>query len=329
MVFKIKINAEYSLDYPTGYIIAQSLSPGDVVNFGQKLQLLVNTSIAIIEMPNLIGINENSVPRLLQDIRVGKRLFNLPLATITKVTSERPAGEVLAQFPPAKTPVQPDTPVSILVSKGDTDKDTDESPLNLNGLNIEIIKRYAYYKNIPLTIETKNVDDIKSNAVVIKSKFINTPKEWEIKDQQILSVTVGRFQDKSLDKIVEMNYPYHFVWLNDDNLNIDEGLYTIGNIFTERKKEIKKENSIKYIPYGLIYFKEDVTIPVFLAPNETIYFWENKVKIHNKNLILTLDENNIDEENLLLKEDIQEEKEETKIVIPSPDDEITLKSFTL
>ena len=323
--FKIKLNNSYSIDYPNGYIIAQSLSPGVLAKFGQKIELLVNVSIAIIEMPNLVGTNQENIPQLLQNIRVGKRLFNLPLSTVTKVTSEYPIGEVIAQFPPAKTTVRPDTPVSILVSAGDKEEEEEvpnKASLDLQGVNIEIAKRYAYHINSPLKIETIEVSDIKQNAIVIEAKIIDPLKHWSLKENTVLLVTVGQFTDESIVQSNKEFYPYQFIWLSNDDLNIDDGLYTIGTT---------QNTSTLYDPYSLVYFTEGASIPFFLVPEQTLYFWENKIKIyHNINNNKTTESTDTKEVNLLLKEtDESSEKKTDEFIVPKPNESFTFKSTSI
>ncbi len=116
--FKVDLKPAYLVQYPYGYILAQNLTPGKSVDKNTKLELLINFSDAIVQVPKLVGFSEDLVDGSISSLPVGGRIFSLRKGVITRVYSAQPKREVLAQFPPAGTPVIPNTPVSLLISDG-------------------------------------------------------------------------------------------------------------------------------------------------------------------------------------------------------------------
>ena len=283
--FQIKFEKVHSVNYPYGYIISQSLSAHKVVKYGQKLVLLVNESRNVVETPRIVGSLESLAPKILSNVHSGKRRFKLNPGIITKIPSERPKGEIIAQFPLPRTPVKPESPVSFLVSLGA--QNNKQAYLNLNAADpfdlnqkknqsIEIVKSLAYHLKIPLDIKPIVTQNIEKNAIVLESTF---PKNWlnnlsegsskkKANDQPqknlVWRVKVGQYQDKQDQDEYEDEFPFRFIWLTPDEIGVDEGFYTIS-----QKKDLD------YSQFSYVKLKEDRPVPVFKRLHEQFFFWEN------------------------------------------------------
>lgn len=174
--FKVELKPAYLVQYPYGYILAQNLTPGRKVDKNTKLELLVNLSDAIVQVPKLTGFSEDLVEGSIASLPVGGRIFSLRKGVITRVPSARPKGEVLAQFPPAGTPVLPNTPVSLLVSDGPARPGTPQAnlmPKLEKGIPVSIALGAAYHLKKPATITLRNTDKSEENATLLSEGRIS------------------------------------------------------------------------------------------------------------------------------------------------------------
>ncbi len=279
--FKVKLDKAYSLEYPVGYILGQSLSPGEVVKSGQRIILLVNQSRSLVKTPGLVGSVESLVDHILSNIYIGNRVFKLTKGVITRIPANRSKGEILAQYPLPGTPVVPNFPISYLVSEGNENLNSLFVPPEIKGINIEIIKKMAYFFKTPLQIKKKNVVSPKKDAIVLNSRFKSTAKEitWEsIAGRLTWEVSVGYFapsnfavsDEKELQR--EKKYPFQFVWLNADDIGISSGNFTMGIKTAKRHHTV---DEMQYEASAYITFEKDKKIPFFLVPGQDIFFWKD------------------------------------------------------
>ena len=295
--FEIILKSIHSTNYPYGYIISQSLSPGKIVKIGQKIILLVNQSKNIVKTPFLIGSLDSLAPKILSNAHSDKRRFKLIPGIVSYIPSDQPKGEILAQYPLAETPVPPEYPVSYLVSAGTLEETSDkkvthlEQKNNLNqkaeeaianasskgeGLNIEIVKSMAYHLKVPLEIYETSVNDPEQDSFVIQSQLSSKIKTnikpiWEVK--------VGRYKNLHLQE--EIGYPFQFIWINTADLDIDQGIYTIAQ---EQGAKNTKLAQIKnnYAP-SLFYLslKKDQSLPFFKTFNDQFFIWDGYYNTSN------------------------------------------------
>jgi serine/threonine-protein kinase len=100
----------FSDTVPEGRVIGTDPGAGFSVNTGQTVKLIVSRGSNKVEVPSVIG---------LQDDTALARLQSADLAgTVVERDSEEPAGKVVAQSPTAGRMVKPGTPVTIFVSTG-------------------------------------------------------------------------------------------------------------------------------------------------------------------------------------------------------------------
>jgi beta-lactam-binding protein with PASTA domain/predicted Ser/Thr protein kinase len=100
----------FSDTVPEGRVIGTDPGAGFSVNIGQTVKLIVSRGSNKVEVPSVIG---------LQDDQALARLQSVDLAgTVVERDSEEPAGEVVAQSPTAGAMVKAGSPVTIFVSTG-------------------------------------------------------------------------------------------------------------------------------------------------------------------------------------------------------------------
>lgn len=173
--FKVDLKPAYLVQYPYGYILAQNLTPGKSVDKNTKLELLVNFSDAIVQVPKLVGFSEDLVDGSIASLPVGGRIFSLRKGVITRVFSTQPKREVLAQFPPAGTPVIPNTPVSLLISDGPAPAGAPQAsaaPKLEKGLAVSIALNAAYHLKKPAVIALKKTDKADENATLLADAVV-------------------------------------------------------------------------------------------------------------------------------------------------------------
>ncbi|MDH5719644.1 MAG: PASTA domain-containing protein [Spirochaetia bacterium] len=287
--FRIEIDHAYSTEYPQGYILAQNLSPGEIVKEGDKLILLVNRSKALIEIPKITGISENLVEGLLKDIPVAERKYSLQIGVVTRILDNAPKGEILAQNPLPGTPVIPDFPISILVSEGPDAISYKLKFENLKGADLNVIQKLAYLKKRPLRIETKRVfnENLHGKVLSVEDDKSGSKKGWLAR--------IGKFWYEDDEK----NYPFRYRWLDPEEENIPEGVYTLRRALLEDELTAPKndKNAIskdkENINLDAFLKIEKRPIPVFYNPKEKIVFYKgyvSKRKIPDKPAkIITLD----------------------------------------
>ena len=275
--FRIELEPAYSTEYPQGYILAQNLSPGEIAKEGDKLILLVNHSKALIQTPKITGISENLVEGLLKDIPVGGRKYSLQIGVVTRMPNKASKGEILAQSPPAGTPVIPDYPISILVSDGLEPVSKRLNIDDLRGTDLQIIQKLAYLRKIPLVLETKRVLDEKWHGKVysIKEQENSGKKTWR--------AAIGKFSFEDEEK----GYPFQLRWVDPEEEDIPKGVYTVARASIYDETEIVKPNEKEMIEENeeltaLIQI-ENRPIPLFFHPSEKIVFYEGYIAKKKKN----------------------------------------------
>ena len=205
--FKVDIKSAFLTQYPYGYILAQDLTPGKTVDKNTKLELLVNLSDAIVQVPKLTGFSEDLVDGSLASLPVGGRIFSLKKGVITRVPSTQPKREVLAQFPPVGTPVIPNTPVSLLISDGPAPAGEAGPQAMLKqriekGTPVSIALNAAYHMKIPAVIKLSKTEKADENASLLADAKITA---------DAIELAVGEFTEiigKGKSKIDFNDLPY-------------------------------------------------------------------------------------------------------------------------
>jgi serine/threonine protein kinase/beta-lactam-binding protein with PASTA domain len=97
---------------PKGTIIGQDPAPGELIELGQAVNLIVSAGKEQTSVPDLVDLASS------EDARLALTEAQLVLGKVTPEDSDKPEGTVLAQDPPANSAVDVGTLVSITVSSG-------------------------------------------------------------------------------------------------------------------------------------------------------------------------------------------------------------------
>lgn len=298
---KIELKKEYSTEYPYGYILYQSISPGKIVKEGSRISILVNQSKTIVKVPKLIGMKEDLIKNILNNIHVGNRNFTLNTGTVTHIPSNIAKGEVIAQFPQPGTPVVPESSVSILVSSGRKELSRYIRFPKLDNVPVPIIKEMAYHLKMPVQIKIKETQKETVHARTISSELKNMPKVWKTlkKKPGIWNINAAFFPFNFRKE----NGPYKFVMIDPRENNIEPGVYTTGVIRKDRSKDITSSVSKKYS--YLSYVKiTDQPFPAFIFEDEKLAIW--------KGYFIPIDEDQKNPEKDKNEKDETKEKKEEK-----------------
>ncbi len=300
--FEIKLKNTYSTNYPYGYIVSQSLSPGKIVKIGQKVTLLVNQSKNIIKTPTLVGTLESIAPKILGNVHSGERRFKLISGVVTHVSSDRPKGLILAQYPLPKTPVPPEYPVSYLVSLGNhtesSARDSKKAPNNeVNGakslnrqqkkkdrleikrmmneldlhkkvLNIEIVKAMSYHMKIPLEIDKTSVERPEQDGLVLEYSLLGDRRNGQ---QIIWKVNVGYYDKKNSKE--EKDYPFQFIWVSPQELGINQGVYTVAQRIGAQSDRVAEEGQQLLSGLSYVSLSKNQLLPLFKTFSDEFLIW--------------------------------------------------------
>ncbi|MBL8035388.1 MAG: PASTA domain-containing protein [Leptospiraceae bacterium] len=257
--FKVELKTAYLVQYPYGYILAQDLTPGKRVDKNTKLELLVNLSDAIVQVPKLVGFSEDLVDGSLGSLPVGGRIFSLRKGVVTRIPSNQPKREVLAQFPPPGTPVVPNSPVSLLISEGPQAASPARAaitPKIEKGVPVSIALAAAYHLKKPAVIKIAAVEKADDNATLIAdAKIANDSIELE----------VGRFSEKlgkGKSAIDLEDLPFAQLFIPEKKWGDQGQVLTIA-----RKEPVANEDGSFYSEYYLV--RNQAPLPVFRRRDET------------------------------------------------------------
>ncbi|OGD26391.1 MAG: hypothetical protein A2Y56_12200, partial [Candidatus Aminicenantes bacterium RBG_13_63_10] len=104
---------QFDARWPKGTIISQSPAAGERLKVGRPLRVVLSLGSEEVIVPRLVNRSLEAVTPLFREVGLVKGRVSFIH------TSQYPAGRIMAQDPPAKTPAQRDTPVDMLVSQGE------------------------------------------------------------------------------------------------------------------------------------------------------------------------------------------------------------------
>ncbi|MBS0619645.1 MAG: PASTA domain-containing protein [Spirochaetes bacterium] len=263
--FKIEIKSAYLIQYPYGYILAQDLAPGKQVDKNTKLELLVNLSDAVVQVPRLTGFSEDLVDGSLASLPVGGRIFSLRKGVVTRIPSNLPKREVLAQFPPPGTPVIPNSPVSLLISDGPAPANQPRALLYNKiekGTPVAIAMSAAYQLKIPAVIQLTKTEKANENATLVADAKLSADS---------IELQVGEFGEslaKGKSKIALADLPYAQLFVPQKKWGEPGATLTIA-----RKETVAGEDGSFYSEYYLI--KNQSPLPIFRRRDEAFDVYKN------------------------------------------------------
>jgi serine/threonine-protein kinase len=103
------LRREFNLTVPLGVVISQNPKKGVLVTEGATVDLTVSKGKLLV--PSVVGQTEEGARNTLKE-------FELTPGGVTRINSERPAGEVVGQSPVAGTESFPGAPVDLTISSG-------------------------------------------------------------------------------------------------------------------------------------------------------------------------------------------------------------------
>lgn len=252
--FKVKLNIERSLLYPYGFILSQHPPAGKVVNEGSKISITVNQSETILKVPSFIGNNLELAKSSLENIHHGPYTFSLRLGVVTTIESNKPTGEVLAQFPPPESKVSPNTPIHFLVSGKSTLKSLNKQ---LQNNSIEIAKQIAFLKKIPLEIKQREVQEAQQFNKILTA---------EQRDDHLV-VEVGKAP-------ASKNNVYQIRWVDPIKEGLQRGVYTVARL----RKDKTTFDNVTYL------FVTSEEIPLMQQVETNYVFWQGQLTLDKLDL---------------------------------------------
>lgn len=155
-----KINLRYS-DLPgeEGTILDQDPAPGSIIKAYRSVTLTVSRGIYRESLENYVGKDADSVLQTLQGLT--NDVTHMEIAPIVYQKSTSPKGQILAQYPAPKTPLDR-TKVYLVVSSGNESVRT--TVPNIKGMNVQQL--LAQMAKSPLIFDFTSVDSADGNAVV-------------------------------------------------------------------------------------------------------------------------------------------------------------------
>jgi serine/threonine-protein kinase len=107
---KVTVDQRSSSDIEKGLAIRTVPPAGDVVDRGERIQLLVSSGPEQIEVPDVTGLSRDSAEQLITDAGLEP--------AVEESESDKPENEVISQNPAGGTKVDRGSRVTITVSKG-------------------------------------------------------------------------------------------------------------------------------------------------------------------------------------------------------------------
>jgi len=312
--FKVEIKPAYLVQYAYGYILAQDVTPGKRVDKNTKLELLVNMSDAIVQVPKLVGFSEELIDGSISSLPVGGRIFSLRKGVITRVPSNQPKREVLAQFPPAGTPVIPDSPVSLLISDGPAGATPTPTKAELKiekGTPVAIALGAAYHTKTPATIRIVKTEKHAEHALLLADAKISATA---------IDLEVGEFTEtlqSGKSAIALEDLPFTTLSIPEKKWGSKDE-----NITIARREAQANEDGSYYSEF--YYIKNSSPLPVFRRRDDTFDvfkgYYENAPKPTEVKKTDTTG----------TKQIIGEEKKvEAQVAVQSPEKSVRLKAQTL
>lgn len=266
---KVEIEKNSSLDYPYGYILGQSVPPGLMLAQGSGIRLVVNFSKAIVQVPELVGLKLRIAQKMLSRIPAGGQTYSLKLGKVTKVESSSPAGEVLAQYPPANTPVIPDQVVELLVSSGKS------KAQRLNAFskigNVDLFLRAAYEHQIPVSASSQSGPENLRDRLARDSSRAIASNRRTTRSKAAISAS---FNEAASDDDVESELrPYRYRWQSYQSLGLEPAEVTMVRL--KRGSKYTQSKKLEYQDIdAFAYLSQASQVPILARPGTEYLFFE-------------------------------------------------------
>jgi eukaryotic-like serine/threonine-protein kinase len=161
-----------------GKVLAQSPKPGGKVNKGTKVRINVGEGPKPVAVPDVVGMQYDSAASILQG-----RGFAVARKD---VQSDQPAGVVISENPPANASVNPNSTVTLKVSKGPT---TSAVP-NVVGQTQDAAKSSLASAGFTPRVITQDVTDLGQDGVVVSQ---DPQANVQAKPGATVTIVVGHY----------------------------------------------------------------------------------------------------------------------------------------
>jgi beta-lactam-binding protein with PASTA domain len=167
-------------------ILEQSPEPGTIVKAGRRIKLTVSKGAVLTKIENYVGQDLEYVKLHLQS------LFTTSTALVTVrepamyMTSDKPAGTILEQNPPAGTEISGPTVIDFVVSKG-PESQAAEVP-NFVGLNMNDAVNLAQTCPITIDFALRKAKGNEQTGVVVEQS-LEAGKQAKLTDRMKVTLT--------------------------------------------------------------------------------------------------------------------------------------------
>ncbi|MBN2198772.1 MAG: PASTA domain-containing protein [Candidatus Aminicenantes bacterium] len=166
---------------PKGAIVSQSPPPGSRIQILRPVRVVLSRGSEEVVVPRLIN-------RSLEAVTPELRAMGLAKGRVSFIhTARYPAGRIMAQSPPAETPVQRDSAVDMLVSQGALEEKY-VMP-DLLGRPAESVRRQLASQGFNLTYSGSSYYPGLESGTIIRQ---TPPKGHAVHKRTIISVEVSR-----------------------------------------------------------------------------------------------------------------------------------------
>jgi beta-lactam-binding protein with PASTA domain len=266
---KIEIEKNHSLDYPYGFILGQSVPPGMMLAQGAGIKLIVNFSKTVVTVPQLVGFKLRIAEKILSRIPAGERTYSLKIGKTMEIESDSPAGEILAQNPPANTPVIPGTPIEVLVSKGQGQVPKLNSFSNFKSM--EILVQAAYELKVPISLSSANGRSDMAGTLTKESRKAIAGNKTRASGKMPLAASF--ISSPSQDNISRELTPYSYSWESFNSLSLEEENFTLVRL--KKDQSFKKNKALEYNQIDAVWYLSKISqIPLFKRPGTKYLVYE-------------------------------------------------------
>jgi serine/threonine-protein kinase len=155
---KVTVDQRPSSSIEKGFAIRTIPAAGEVVNIGERIQLLVSSGPEQVDVPDVTGLARDSAEQLLTDAGLEP--------AIQETVSDKPVDEVISQNPAAGTQVDRGARVTLTVSKGIEEVNVP----NVEGFTRSDAMAAVRSEGLVPVVHERDVTDPAQDAVVIEQR---------------------------------------------------------------------------------------------------------------------------------------------------------------
>jgi beta-lactam-binding protein with PASTA domain/predicted Ser/Thr protein kinase len=157
--FEVQVDQEFNEDVQRGRVIEQDPQPGDRVDRGSEVNLLVSKGPRPVAVPDVIGMTEDEARQAIEDA-------GFEVGPVTSRESQEEEGTVVDQSPPGDTDARPGSSIDLVVSSGPATvsvpdvicQDTDSAQAEVEAAGLDFVVTGSQFSDEcpPGTVATQN-----------------------------------------------------------------------------------------------------------------------------------------------------------------------------